>query len=248
MTTPSIHPVPLVLRTMWRTTIPWILLFIGGFYLIYLTIDAVILASGNQPTTSMVDTAVGGGPKYVLFSYGIVFVSMSLQTYVAFGVTRRHFAAALGVFALSLSAIIAVVLVFSYAIEHAFYVANDVLPRLHDYSYHSSADIIPLLLENWLVFYAHLAAAALIVVGYARTGAYVGTLLIPVMILPVFLTEGVFGAKWLGVGLVALFRVGPAPWPVATIVSVLTCAIASAAVYLLMRRMPVGAKIGQLGF
>ena len=87
---------------------------------------------------------------------------------------------------------------------------------------------------------------ALIVIAYARTGAYVGTLLLPLTVMPVLVTEGLFGAKWVGTGIDALPGFGAAPWPIATLVSMLICAISSVAVYLFMRRMPIGAKISQI--
>lgn len=246
--TVSPHPVSLVLRTMWRSMAPWGGIVLLGLVLIYVVIDALMLFFGAKPDSSMVTIASAGALKYVLFSYGISIIWMLLQVYVTFGVTRRHLAISLGIFAASVAAVVAVVIVLGYAVEHAVYLANGILPGIKNYPYHSGADVIPLFLENWLVLYAHLIAGGLIVMFYARLGGLVGTLLLPVAVAPVLLTENVFGANWLGLGLNALFHSGPAPWPVATLVSLVVCGLGLVVNYLIMRRLPIGQKISVIRY
>ncbi|GAA1673988.1 hypothetical protein [Fodinicola feengrottensis] len=233
------HPVPIVARTMWQSLSRYLLMMLLIFVVIYVVI-AVIIAATGKVTTSTVEIAGAGGPKYVLFSYGLIMLVTLMPVYAAFGVTRRHFMTATVVFGTAVSLMAAVILVVAYVVERTVYQASGVLAGMPSYPLRTWADLVPLLVQIWLVFLAHLVSAWLIALGYWRTGPTWGTLLLPLAVIPAIATEAVFGAKWIGTGVDALLRVSPAPWPWATVISVALCAAGIAVAYAAIRTVPIG--------
>jgi hypothetical protein len=236
---PSGHPVPIVAFAMWRSLRRYVLLMVLIFAGIYLTIGFFVLRSGHVKQ-SVVQIAEAGGPKYVLFSYGLLMLTTLMPIFVSFGVTRRHYLLANLLFSIGLTAAIAVVLTAAYASERALLATNGMLAGMPSYPLQSWGGLLPLFLQIWLVYFAHLVAAWLIAVGYWRTGPLWGTVLIPAAVVPAVGTEMLFGAEWLGTGMNWLLGTQPAPWPLATVGAVALCAVGVAIVYPGIRTVPVG--------
>jgi hypothetical protein len=233
------NPVPVVVMAMWQSLRRYLVLMVLIFAVIYGAIGIGIVASGNVKQ-SVVEIAAAGGPKYVLFSYGLIMLTTMLPLYVSFGVTRRHYMLANVLFSLVVTVGIGVVLVAAFAIERYFLAANGLLAGIKSYPLHSWADVVPLFLQMWLVFLAHLVAAWLIAVGYWRAGPLWGTVLLPVAVIPAVGTEMLFGAEWVGTAMNAVFGTHPVPWWLATVGSLALCAAGSGIVYATIRRVPIG--------
>jgi hypothetical protein len=241
------HPVSIVVRRLIVTQWLWIGLVLFGFALLFAIIGTLVGTFGHLGS-SMVETATGGGPKYLALMFGVIGITGQLGMYAAHGVTRRHFMLASLIFAVLIATVTAVFIAIGYLVERALYTANDLMAGLKNpYPGATTDQLLGLVAQNWLVFLAHLIAGYLAGVGYLRFGTVIGTLFLSVAAIPVLVTEALSTRPWIGMGVNAILGTKAATTPVAIGVSVGVVAVSMVITYLLVRNVPIPANNQQQG-
>lgn len=241
------HPVSIVTRRLIVTQIAWIGLVLLGFAALFAVIGTLVATFGDLES-SMVEVATGGGPKYLALIFGLIGVTGQLGMFAAHGVTRRHFVFASMILAVVVASVTAAFIAVAYVVERALYTANGLLGGMKNPYPAATADqLLGVVTQNWFVFLAHLLAGYLAGIGYLRLGSVLGTLFLGVAAIPVLITEAVFNAPWVGIGVNAILGTSATTVPVASAISAGVIAVSMVTVYLLARNAAIPANNQQQG-
>lgn len=222
-----------------RASLPAVGLGAVGFVLLFAIIGVCTWTFGRLES-SMVTIMVGGGPKYILFTMGIILLSTQFGMYVAVGVTRRQIVTAILIATVVAVTVIAVLVLVCYFVERALYSAGGVMATLEDpYPMATLGQVPYLFLQNWFVFFGHLISGFLVVAGFLRLRGVGGTLFLLPALLPAVIAEMAFGAPWVGMGLNVLLGFPTPPLPIATAIAAVVSLAGTGALYGLTRSAAV---------
>lgn len=218
----------------------------GAFLAIVMAIFVLISAGAallGGVDASMWQNAGSGAFKYFPMAMGIMLTPVLLPLYVAQGVTRRQFTVGGALFVAVWSAGLTLAMVAGFAVEA---VAYDALGWPHELEN-------PHLFDSWqqahLVFAeyfpliaVHMLAGWIIGMTYYVLGWFRATLLLPVSLLPALAAEVLLATSWIGSALREFTEYTPPSAVVGVTGALLVSAAAWAALYLIVRDMPI--KLG----
>lgn len=202
---------------------------------------AVVIAQFTPITESVWENAAQW-PRWWLLGVAIALVTVHLPLVVLHGVTRVAALRALAVSGLLISLLWAGFMVIGQVIERFVYDRlgwPDTFTTPHLFS--DGYDVLPMLAEYWLIFFAYLITGALVGGMYYRFGGVRGTLLLPLGLLPAAAIEILLATGWFGSGLAELSVERPSA-VVVLLGSAVVLALAGLAVHRVLRDVPIHGK------
>jgi hypothetical protein len=216
----------------------WLIVAVGS---VVLTVIFDRVGTIERSTWGLFDQ----GPRWFLFSMALILVTGYLPAHVASGMTRRSFAAALGVVMVVTATAYATLWTVGLAVERAVFTARGWPTGLRAGDGVVLGDGLGgLALESLLMFVVYAASGAVVGATYYRAGGWWGTLTLPATVGPVLLAEAVLSGGFTGQGLATLVpadRLAPA---VAVVLVVLLAAALAAAAHLVIRTTPLRTRGG----
>ena len=201
------------------------------------------------PVTESIWENAGQWPHWVLFSLATGLVSLYLPIAVAHGVTRRAAFRALAVTAVTVTLSWAACMVAGQLAERLIYHWldwPDVLTGSHLFtsgSHFTGADVLPMFADYGLLFLGYAATGALVGAAYFRLGGRLGTVVLPLTLLPVVVIEALLSTGWLGRALDSSGRYSVAA-PVALGGALVVVLLTGWLTEVLLREAPLPAKAG----
>lgn len=216
---------------LWWVYASWLWWFPAGAVAAWVVITTLTIRWGELGG-SIWEGAGLAWSRWILFVAGIVMATQSVSVLVAHGRTRRAVAAAMAVALALFSAVGAVIVTAMYGVEALVWNWQDAARTLEDrHLFDTPGQFWLVALESVIVYLAYAASGWFVGLGYYRFHALVGTLLLPVGLVPIIATELVLSSSMLPDG-VELPLVD-APAAVAVVLSLLvTVAMAWAATQL----------------
>ncbi len=216
---------------LWWVYASWLWWFPAGAVVAWAVITALTVRWGELGG-SIWEAAGLGWSRWILFVAGTVMASQSMSVLVAHGRTRRAVAAAMAIALGIFSAVGAVIVSAMYGVEALVWNWQGVARTLEDrHLFDSPGQFWLVALESLVVYLAYAASGWFVGLGYYRFHALVGTLLLPVGLIPIIATELVLSASMLPAGVELPLVDAPAAVVVAVSVAV-TAAMAWAATQL----------------
>ena len=182
---------------LWRVLI----MFVGIVVAIFAVVGVVVYVTGDfdGSTWDSVWENSAYATRYFPLAMGIMLTAAYLPVCVASGMTRRAFG-------LGASAIVVGMALVMAALEAAGYLIEDLLftigggtqhftsPHLFD----AGTDVLVIIAEVAIVVSAHVAVGWAIGTAYYTSGWFWPTLLLPFMLVPIALVEGLMSVGWAG--------------------------------------------------
>lgn len=194
-----------------------------------------------------VDASVWAGMSgfvpYLVLVGGLMAAVYYLPMLVVHGLTRRDIVAgaAVALVAVSLAAAVAVTALF--ALEHLVYGWADlahVLPGDDSRRIYDTPDQYGLILLEGVALFVPSAVSGLLVgAGYYRSGWVLGTLFLPIALLPQAVTEMALDAGWVGAVVNEQLDRGARSTGMAVLVAAVAALVGMVGVRLLTRRIPI---------
>ncbi len=167
-----------------------------------LTFGTGLTIAAFTPVTQSFWENAAQWPRWWLFAMGVALTATQLPMAVLHGVTRRAVIRSLLVSAALISMIWALFMVLGHVIEQFLFDRMDWQYALETpHLFHDGYDVLPIFVEFTLIFLGYQLSGALIGGLYYRFGAWRGTLLIPVGLLPAAAMEALLSTGWFGAGL-----------------------------------------------
>ncbi|HYD10419.1 MAG TPA: hypothetical protein VEA78_09975 [Acidimicrobiales bacterium] len=204
---------------------------------------AVVIAVGNgiakapDPVTQSVWELPGVlWIRYPLIGAGAA-ISGMLVNHVVHGITRRQYLRGSAVYGVGICAFVAAVGVLGYAAERLVYGLGGWETDIVNQS------VLQMFVTYVLLLGAYVVTGALFAAVYMRFSPYRATLLLLPLLVPMAATEALLATWWVGVALDA-DRPQPVPFAAGAPLTVVVLALASWALFLLLRDVAIKTKKG----
>ncbi|MBD2872342.1 hypothetical protein [Paenibacillus arenilitoris] len=217
------------------------------FIVIYVGIGFILrmngTAGGDIDGQSIWEGA-GSSPKIFLMVVGIMMTPLSLASFVANGITRRHFIGGVMLVIAIFAIVSSILLTVGYPIERAVYEMNGwPLALKNPHLFETTRQYGWIFVESFLLFFAYFGSGWLIGSGFYRFHWRVAIVLSALALLPAMAMEVVLYSDWMGQLLQTAFEADRAPMPLALSLSVIVAALTAALNYLMLRHVAIKKKL-----
>lgn len=174
---------------LWWSYAAWLWWFPAGAVAAWVVITALTIRWGELGG-SIWEGAGLGWSRWILFVAGIVMATQSVSVLVAHGRTRRAVAAAMAITLAIFAAMASLIVTAMYGVEALVWGWQDAARTLQDpHLFDAPGQFWLVALESMVVYLAYAASGWFVGLGYYRFHAVIGTLLLPVGLIPVVVTE-----------------------------------------------------------
>jgi hypothetical protein len=225
-----------VTAALWRIYRPIGLWFWGVITLCLITIDLLVNGFAEQQASLWLLVA-GSAAKYWPAVVGVLLVALQLRSFLANGVTRRHFLAGSAVFGLLVAVAFALLVPIGHGIEYALLSLDG--PVAANYPAFSATVALAEFGHALPTELAYLVTGAAISAGYYRFGAWGGLFLMLPGLLPMAVAEGLFGLDDHGTVVTRLL-----PYGLALLASLAITALVGLLFRQVMRDVPIRRATG----
>lgn len=159
-------------------------------------VTRIVIGWINGFDTSMW-ASIAPATKMFLGVIGIITTPVIMPWYLANGVTRRNFVEGVAIVLACTALICSIVIMIGFAIEQAIYYAAGISSALENVDVYGSASRAAIVFVSFVLLNAAwFCSGWLIGAGYYRYGGIAGTALLPIMLLPLAITEHLIAIEW----------------------------------------------------
>ncbi|OBZ08710.1 hypothetical protein [Bacillus sp. FJAT-26390] len=226
----------------WTFFFYWII-FILVFIGLAVLVNEKVIPDGELNLNEIWES-VTISPKIFLMVIGILLTPASLASFVACGVTRRHFIRGVTLFMAASSALLAILMMAGISVEQFIYERNNWSIELQNAHLFTSPSQLGLVfVEYFCLFFAYFGSGWLIGSGYYRFHWRNGLLITLVAIVTAVAMDIVLTSKWLGELLQSAFNAQHTPVAAVVLLAILVIAIIVVLNDRILRRVAIKKKM-----